>query len=87
MDVKMVYEYQQMQELNDEYDRFNRVWMTIKNIMSNRGFIYKTYVPIDQVILISSINKDSDKDEFIGLIQTLKKYLDDNVIDKMKHMK
>ena len=73
----MNYEYTQKQGLNDECDRFFKIMKKFKSCGQN----YKNTVT--QVILINGQKQYFDDDEYLGIIQTFKKFINESVVDKI----
>ena len=70
MDQRMIHEYRQKQQLNDECDRF---WEVVKYI---QNYGKEVNDAVAQVILINSEKKEPlADDDWVGLIQTFKKII------------
>jgi len=52
------------------------------NLVANKGF-----QKIDQLILINSLFEPHGENEWLGIIHTLKSYLNDNILNNFQNIK
>lgn len=72
----MIYEFKQKSDLNTEADRFYKYVDKIRYCGSKQE-------SVDQIILINGLNDAAEQDEWMGMMQTFKKFINDSVVSKV----